>query len=159
MINKWCVTRVNYKIRANVEILRELLYDEIYVGNESGSRKQSCLDLSIFNFDQAIKGKRKRKIHSLTFRLFHKSSSRARVERERFVPSTKIWRGRTKRGFPRTWTGRDGNRASPRLAVESLTGEISTAISAIDIPRVLRYPSCLSWRTANFQQEKEYLIS
>lgn len=71
MINKWCVTRVNYKIRANVEILRELLYDEIYVGNESGSRKQSCLDLSIFNFDQAIKGKRKRKIHSLTFRLFH----------------------------------------------------------------------------------------
>lgn len=89
----------------------------------------------------------------------NKSSSRARVERERFVPSTKIWRGRTKRGFPRTWTGRDGNRASPRLAVESLTGEISTAISAIDIPRILRYPSCLSWRTANFQQEKEYLIS
>lgn len=60
------MTRVNCKIRANVEILRELLYDEIYVGNESGSRKQSCLDLSIFNFDQAIKGKRKRKIHSLT---------------------------------------------------------------------------------------------
>lgn len=159
MINKWCVTRVNYKIRANVEILRELLYDEIYVGNESGSRKQSCLDLSIFNFDQAIKGKRKRKIHWLTFHLFHEQIVVQSSCWTRFVPSTKIWRGRTKRGFPRTWTGRDGNRASPRLAVESLTGEISTAISAIDIPRVLRYPSCLSWRTANFQQEKEYLIS
>lgn len=74
------MTRVNCKIRANVEILRELLYDEIYVGNESGSRKQSCLDLSIFNFDQAIKGKRKRKIHSLTSPI-PRTNRRSRVER------------------------------------------------------------------------------